>query len=397
MLATREEIERLLADLELDRVERTISTNNTDKFCETICAFANDLPNHGKPGYLLVGVHDNGALSGLRVTDELLKNLAGIRSDGNIQPLPAMNVDRIVFDGGELAVVEVIPSDLPPVRYKGRTWIRIGPRKGVANEQEERILCERRAATVRNFDAQPCSDCGLSDLSLELFKLTYLPQAISPEVIEQNNRTPEQQLASLRFYDLKRECATHAGVLLFAKDPRYWLPGAYLQFVRFSGTVMSDEVLEERQFSGDLLTLLRELDSFVGTQCVQRPVRESAMRETLMSDYPEAAIRELLMNAVMHRDYASNSPTRFNWFADHIEIQNPGGLYETRPEVFYSLRPNTYRNPILAEAMKALGYVNRFGRGIERAQAELRKNGNPEAEFQVDSPQVFGAIIRGKT
>lgn len=95
------ELLRLMKDLESNRVERTISSGNADKFAEAICAFANDLPQHRQPGYLFVGVRDNGDISGLTVTDQLLQNLAAIRSDGNIQPLPTMNVQRLQTAEGE--------------------------------------------------------------------------------------------------------------------------------------------------------------------------------------------------------------------------------------------------------------------------------------------------------
>ena len=102
------------------------------------------------------------------------------------------------------------------------------------------------------------------------------------------------------------------------------------------------------------------------------------------------------MNAVMHRDYESNMPIRFYWFSDHIEIQNAGGLYgAVTPETFPNL--NDYRNPKIAEAMKTLGYVNTFGRGIARAQRLLRENGNPAAEFNIGEPTFFLATIRGVT
>ena len=74
-MISKEEILNLIADIESDRVERTISTSDTNKFCEAICAFSNDLPNHNTPGYLIIGLKDNGDFSGLNVTDELLKNL----------------------------------------------------------------------------------------------------------------------------------------------------------------------------------------------------------------------------------------------------------------------------------------------------------------------------------
>lgn len=139
-MLTEEQLRALMADLESDRVERTVSTNKTDKFARAVCAFANDFPNHRQPGYLLIGVRDDGTAAGLRVTDELLRNLGGLRGDGRILPLPALTVSKVTLaDGsGDVAVVEVLPSDLPPVRYDGRVHIRVGPRRDIASEQEER-------------------------------------------------------------------------------------------------------------------------------------------------------------------------------------------------------------------------------------------------------------------
>jgi ATP-dependent DNA helicase RecG len=96
----RSELERLLADLESDRVERTISLTDHDKFGEAICSFANDMPNSGKPGYLFIAATPGGKASGAVITDELLQQLAAIRSDGNIQPLPVMNVQKWQLGGG---------------------------------------------------------------------------------------------------------------------------------------------------------------------------------------------------------------------------------------------------------------------------------------------------------
>ena len=115
-MITKEELQELLHSTETYRVERTTSTGDMDKFQEAICAFSNDLPNSRKNGYLIIGAYDNGALSGLRVTDDLLKKIAAIRSDGNILPLPMMSVERFEFPEGDLLVAEVLPSLLPPVR-----------------------------------------------------------------------------------------------------------------------------------------------------------------------------------------------------------------------------------------------------------------------------------------
>lgn len=378
------ELRKLLGDLETDRVERTVSTSKTDKFAEAVCAFANDFPKHQQPGYLIVGADDSGKPCGLQVTEDLLQSLAALRSDGNIQPMPAMTVTKYGLPEGELAVVEVYPADLPPVRYKGKVWIRVGPRRGTATEQEERILTERRVSHAKTFDALPCLEATLSDLDEERFKVAYRRKAIAEDVIAENGRPLRVQLASLRFFDLSIDCPTHAGILLFHDRPTYYLPGAYVQFVRFDGTERTDPVISENRVEGDLASVLKMLDLLIDVNIHQRPVFVTTLREEMLSDYPKVAIRELVLNAVMHRSYQSNTPVRFYWFNDHIEITNPGGLYgDATPEHFPEY--NTYRNPVLAEAMRVLGYVNRYGQGILRAQKALATNGNPPPRFKFDA------------
>ena len=380
----------LLPDMEADHIERTVSINNTDKFAEAICAFANDLPSHRHPGYLLIGVKDNGELAGLTVTDELLKNLGGIRSDGNVLPQPLMNVTRFSLSGGDVAVVEVHPSDLPPVRYKGRVHIRVGPRKAIANEQEERVLTERRVAMAQSFDALPCPEATIDDLALGQFD-AYRREVVDPETILANSRPVEQQLGSLRLYDPDRKCPPHAGILLFGKNARFFLPGAYVQYLKLPGTDLTDVPEDQAEISGDLHSVLREMEGRLRLLIQTTMHPRSTLGEKLLPDYPEWALRELLMNAVMHRNYNSNTPIRFYAFADHIEIQSPGGLYgEATPENFPTR--NSYRNPVIAEAMKSLGFVNRFGYGVQRAQALLAQNGNPPAEFEFDEHSVLVKI-----
>ncbi len=379
-----------MADLESDRIERTISTNNVDKWAQAVCAFSNDFPNHQSPGYLLIGVNDDGTPTGLQVTDRLLQNLAALRSSGNIQPLPALTVQKYSMPNGvgEVAVIEVFPSDLPPVRYKGRVWIRVGPRRAIANETEERLLSERRATNTRHFDARPCLGSTLTDLNLDLFRLNYLPKAIASDILEENQRNLKQQLASLRFYDLDKDCPTYAGILLFGKQPKWWIPGAYIQFIRFTGATLTTDVDSEHALSGDLISLLQELDILIKLNNKHRPIPQTILREKRFSAYPTLALKELMMNAVMHRWYeGSTAPIRCYWFSEHIEIQNPGGLYgEATPDNFP--HQNAYRNPVLAEAMKILGYVNKFGYGVQRAIEALANNGNPPAQFQFE-PTYF--------
>ena len=388
-MITKPELQELLQSTETYRVERTTSTSDMDKFQEAICAFSNDLPNSRKNGYLILGAYDNGTLSGLKVDDALMKKIAAIRSDGNILPLPIMSVERFEFPEGDLLVAEVSPSLLPPVRYRGRTFVRIGPRRDIATEAEERILLERRTSYMATFDAMPCLGATINDIDTSYIKQEYLPQVIDAEVLANDTRDIKEQLASIHLYDLTHDCPTNAAIILFGINPRHFLPGFYIQYVRFAGNAIGGLVLNEKRFQGPLYKLLPELELFVSNAIItQRPVPISLFREKTVNNYPNNALRELLMNACMHRDYQSNMPVRLYQFDDHIEIMNAGGLYgEARPENFPTV--NDYRNPIVAEAMKEMKYVNMFYQGIRRVQEMLRENDNEEAVFDVTKLTVF--------
>ncbi|MDZ4289082.1 MAG: putative DNA binding domain-containing protein, partial [Prosthecobacter sp.] len=253
-MLTLEQVQELLTSTEADRIERTVSTRDTDKFREAICSFSNDMPGHGKPGYLLIGINDDGSLNpNVAITDELQQQFASYRDDGQILPQPMVSVFKQPYpSGGEFLVVEVQPSDLPPVRYRGRVHIRVGPRKAHASESEERRLSERRSVHFRTFDAGPCLGSTLDDLDLDAFQNTYRRQAVDPEVIRENERGIEQQLAALRFYNPAKACPTNAGVIVFGKDPLNFFPGAYVQFVRYDGETLADDPVEQKQFTGSL-------------------------------------------------------------------------------------------------------------------------------------------------
>jgi ATP-dependent DNA helicase RecG len=270
----------------------------------------------------------------------------------------------------------------------------VGPRRAIANESEERVLTERRVAWALTWDARPGLEAGLDELALDLFLVGYRQFAIAPEIIEENNRSLVHQLAALRFFDLARNKPTHAAILLFGKDPLFFVPGAYLQYVRYEGLTLADEVSRDRRFSGDLLSVLRGLDQLATDVANARPAPGSGLAERMVYNYPPRALHELLVNAVIHRNYeGSTTPVLINHFDDRIEIQSPGGLFgDLTPEQFP--RGTAYRNPILAEAAKTLGFVNRYGRGIAVAQAEIQRNQSAEARFELGTSHFLVIVPR---
>ncbi len=383
-----------MVEVESDRVERKESYADPERVRQALCAFANDLPHYRSPGYIFIGVDNAGRPTGLPITDTLLRTLADMRSDGNTLPIPSINVQRVVLRGTPVAVLEVFPSDAPPVRLRGQVWIRVGPRRAIATREEERRLAERQIAGARAFDQRPCQGASLDDLLLELFRNEYLPTTVDPGVLAENRRPAEEQLASMRFFDLRTLTPTNAGVLVFGKDPLQFLPGAYVQFVRFDGETLADAVQDEKQITGNLITQLLQLDNLLPVQIHATRIPGASLRHQGESDYPLVAVRELVLNAVMHRVYeGTNAPVRINWFSDRVEILSPGGLYgQVTPENYQ--RVSDYRNPVVAEGMKVLGYVERFGTGITRANAALQANGNPPSEFTFEPTYILVTIRR---
>ena len=386
-----QEVRILLSDIESDRIERTISTTNTDKFGQAICAFANDLPNHNLPGYLIIGADDKtGQVNGtVRITDQLLQNLGGIKTDGKLQPQVSMTVEKVSLPEGDVAVVTVQPCHFTPVRYEGRIWVRTGPRKCIASEADEKLLLEKRTSRMMTFDALPCFDASIDDIDVAAFRQIYLPKAFPEDVLRTDTRTVEQQMQALGYYNVRYNCPTFAGIIMFGKRPEQFLPGSYVQYVRFSGTGRAGEIKSEYKFAGNLVKILSQLDTFVdATITNRRPVPVSALREEIVVDYPHWATRELLMNAICHRDYEGNGPVQFYQYDDRIEIMNPGGLYgKATPENFPYV--NDYRNGVVAEGMKVLGFVNRYSRGVQAVQDELKTNGNGEADFKLHLGTAF--------
>jgi ATP-dependent DNA helicase RecG len=393
-LLTDTQLEELL-DSESDRVERKRSLSDPERVQEAICAFANDMPGHSKAGVVFVGIEDDGACAGLAIDDRLLLLMSQMRDNGLILPLPSMVVQKRTVKRCDVAVAIVQPSHSLPVRFRGRVWIRVGPRRAIASPDEERQLLERQRAFDLPFDAREAPTAALTDLDVGYIRDEYLPAAIASDVLAQNQRSLEHQLSSVHFLG-RTGSPTHVGLLVAGIDPLALLPGAYVQFVRFDGTQLTDPIRDQKMISGRLSDVLRRVDELlqahtrVGVSFTATPLEERQV------EYPLAALQQLIRNAVMHRNYdGTNAPVRIYWFDDRIEIHSPGGPYgQVNEGNFGQPYANDYRNPHLAEAMENLGFVQRFGVGIATARKELEKNGNPQVKFDVQPAAVLAVVQR---
>lgn len=401
---TDDQLVALLDDVESDLVERkrAWAGDAPEKARQAVCAFANDLPNHAAPGVLFIGAQDDGTAFELDVSDRLLQTLSDIKTDGRIVPPPTLTVQKRIVKGAPMAVVTVWPADAPPVSFDGRTWIRIGPRRGRASAQDERVLNEKRRFRDLHFEAHPVFAATLAELSRSTFEQDYLPNAFAADVLLSNARSLEQRMASCGMVASAEEpIPTVLGLLVLGVTPRTWVAGDYIQFLRIRGSKITDPVIDEAEIDGTIAAMLRQLDEKLNAHITTSVDFTSQDREVRVSPYPMVALQQLARNAVMHRTYENtNTPVRIYWFDDRIEILNPGGPYgSVTAQNFGTPGFSDYRNPQLAAAFKVLGYAQRFGAGIAIARQALERNDNPPAKFEVEQNfvgvTIFSSVASG--
>ena len=385
-------IQQLLAQQESATLERKRDASGK-KILETLCAFANDYAATGEPGYLLIGVNDDGSLAGY--VDENRKDEQRIRhwlQDWAIAPAPVFATSYHTCDGGDVLVVTVQPS-MHMHWLNKQAYIRKGSSTVAASAVDLNQLIGQKHSSI-SFDSSSMPTATLADLDMPLFA-AYQGKLVTEDVLAENNRTYEQQLSQQGLYDIAQDTPTVAGVLLCAQHPQRFLPMAMVNFVHTRDTDLIDrsQVMDTADIRGDLQEQRRRWEGKLHNVVTQRLTKMEATRQPSLFNYPYEALRELMFNAVMHRDYAMSAPIRLHCFADRIEIHSPGGLLPPAKEDNGFFNTSSYRNPTLAAIMKKLDWIEHYGTGVQRAQKMLKANGNPPAEFDCGDSYFIARVF----
>jgi ATP-dependent DNA helicase RecG len=327
-------------------------------------------------GEVLLGVSPrSGRLQGLS-DPERMKDLvfqAALLADPPlVLPLP-----RLVPTGAGQVMHIAVPSGLPQVyNLDGRFFGREGAQTNPLSARRLRQLLVERG--VVQFELQVPPQASFDDLDPEKVE-AYIALLDFP-----GDERPEQIL--LRRGCLRLEAGTnsllpsYAALLLFGRSPQRWLPGATILAVRFSGTGFSDRYLKQ-DISGTLPEQLRQAEAFL-RQNLRSVVRLSGLRHEETPEYPVEAVRELLVNAVAHRDYNMQGDIiHLNLFADRIEVHSPGGL-PGPVNLDNLLQARFSRNAVIVQVLADMGYVERLGYGLDRVVTVMRKEGLPPPRFE---------------
>lgn len=239
---------------------------------------------------------------------------------------------------------------------------------------------------------------SLRDLNQSYFLSTYLPQAVALDVLEANGRSLQERLISTRMAttDAQRPVPTVAGLLTTGLSPQDWLTGAYVQFIRYAGTEHGGAIMDEKRVTGNLEDVINGAEAIFKAHIQTAVDITGHDRERRQPDYPLPALQQLFRNAILHRNYeGTNAPVRVYWFDDRIEIASPGGPYGTvTKQNFGQPYATDYRNPVIAEVLFNLKFVQKFGFGLQNACKLLAENGNPKPKFEPTQTMVVVTVYK---
>jgi len=175
-----------------------------------------------------------------------------------------------------------------------------------------------------------------------------------------------------------------AGVLFFAKEPQRFLRESHVTAVRYEGTDRLS-VVDRAELMGDPVAMIEDTMRFIRRNVSARQIITGEARHREVREYPLVAIREAIINAVMHRDYCYDaSHTYVHVFADRLEVENPGGL-PIGMQIEDLGKRSVRRNRVIADLLFRAHYVERIGSGIQRMERALAENGNPPMEISASN------------
>jgi ATP-dependent DNA helicase RecG len=332
-------------------------------------AFAN-----ASGGTLYIGVDPrSGEPQGLADPDASLDR--ALKAALSTDPPLIIPVPEFTEANEKKVLVVTVPPGLPHVySYKGKYLVRDGTRNRPLNPRQLRILMMERGAV--SFEALVPDGARLEDIDWEKVEPYLSGLGGLPDT------GPEEAL-------LRRGCLvevdgqlrpTFAGLLLFGHEAQRWVPSSEILVVRYSGTTMDDTFLRE-ELRGTLPEQIRRAEAFLISN-MRRGARLEGLERVEQTEYPAAAVREALVNAVAHRDYQiRGDEIRVMFFADRVTFYSPGRL-PGHVTVDNLVDERFSRNETIVQVLSDMGFIERLGYGIDRMIRLMAKAGLPPPQFQ---------------
>jgi len=347
-----------------------------DEFLRELCAFANS-----QGGTLYIGVEDDGTIVGVKDAKSLLqdmpnkiKNNLGFVADVNLQ----------TKDNKEYIAIRVLPQE-DGISYDGKYYVRSGSTVQELRGQELASFLMRK--TKIHWDALPRTEAKLSDLDEEAWDF-FITTALENKRLNKSAKTESQEtvLRKLNLMTEKGEL-TNAALMLFGKDIERWSPLSAFRIGRF-GVNQADLIIHDNIVCPLVLMPDAVIDTLRTKYLVSTVGYEGLHRKETL-EMPEEGLREIICNAIMHRDYMGTFVQMRVW-ADRIQLWNEGILPPSITiESLMGEHESQPRNPLIAKVFYLLGFVENWGRGYEKIRDSFE-----QAHLQVPTfEQVRGGVM----
>ena len=357
---------------------------------ETAAAFANT-----EGGTVLIGVSDRREISGITVGKETLRDISN-RIAQATEPRITPEIQSVEVDSKSVLSIHIAESPIKPVSVRGRCYKRVGNNNRVMSPQE--IAQMHLNTTGQTWDQLLVTSAGIDDIDEKKVEW-YLTRR---ETIRNVSKPQDMSMAAF-LKNIKGinddGTPTHAGLLFFNKHPqRRFFHNAQLRVARFKGTSVTHPVID-RLDCGE--TLWENVDT--AEEFIRRNIRLLSFRTSKSFqrddkfEYPLNALREAIINALIHRNYQETADVRVFIFDNRVEVISPG----TFPEGVSPDEP-THKpvNPTLSQFMFDVGFIERYGAGIRMMQRLCREWGNkaPCYEFHpLETKIIFDSPIQEST
>ena len=346
-----------------------------DEHFKWVCAFANT-----DGGVLEMGRNNKGKVVGLDNAGKLLEDLPNKMRD----LLGIVASVKLLEEKGKQYIRITVEPYPYPVSYKGEYHIRSGSTKQVLKGAAlDRFLLSR---TGKRWDAVPVPGVTLDDLDSAILK-RFREQAAKSKrlgrgVLEEDDAELIEKLRLTDGLYLKR-----AAVLLFHPDPERFFTGAFMKIGYFAS---ESDLRYHDEIHGDLFTQVSSTMELLLTKYLKAAIGYEGIQRVESFPVPEDALREAVLNAVVHRDYAITAPIQIRVYADRLQLWNPGELPDGWSQAkLLGPHPSQPYNPDVANAFFRAGEIEAWGRGIQRVLEACRAAGTPKPRIQVEPCELW--------
>jgi predicted HTH transcriptional regulator len=377
-------LRQLIEGGETSTVELKIASPRPDEMAERLCGLAN-----AQGGFIIIGVADE-SLEIVGVPDKriaLTKDVI-LRAARQIKPellLEPSEPDVHVLDGKKLVVATVPPNRGAVYQASGVSWVRRGTYTLPLTIPEIMELAHDRGLV--NWEQQVAREATMRDINTELVR-EYLSQRAGGSGQNSRFRNLERVLGGMGCVKVAPDGEvrpTNAGILFFGRDPQQYILQSEVVCVLFRDELGVGGYVDRKIVRGTLQKLIDETEAFLN-KYVAVGAKIVGWKRIDLPEYPFEALREAVVNAVVHRDYSRvGESIRVFYYSDRVEIHSPGLLLPgiTVRQMQRGDVTSKLRNPILATLLRDIpGYMERIGSGVRFMLDETKRMGLPPPQFR---------------